>query len=257
MKSQIYHILNGSALKEQFPKMIEGEIIVAKEALVDGNVEGESLEEFYQTRAKFISSHYEGYTQQDYFERTVTEFEKIEAIPSKTEINLWFEDDLFCQVNFWFVAYLLNRKNQENSIFLVRPTKHNEYGFGGLNESELIAIYENRLLISSHQLEKIALLWEYYKNKDNDKLVQTAKEIEKTAPQNYSFLLPAVEAHLQRFPSDGKLGRPTASLIQIMKDIESEDFAPVFKEFTKREAIYGFGDLQVKRLFDEVKKTIL
>ncbi len=253
MKPQNYHILNGDSLKEQFPKSIQGKIIVAREALVDGNVEGESLEEFYETRATFISSHYAGYSKEDYFEKTVSEFEKIQAIPSEVDINLWFEDDLFCQVNFWFVVYLLNKNGQKNSIFLVRPKEHTQYGFGGLDESELISIYENRLSIGQNELNKIALLWEHYKNNDTKKLLQTAKEIDK----NYSFLLPAIDAHLQRFPSEGKLDRPTKSLIQIMKDIESEEFEPVFREFTKRESIYGFGDLQVKRLFDEVKNSSL
>ncbi|WP_338790547.1 DUF1835 domain-containing protein [Bernardetia sp. MNP-M8] len=254
MNSQNYHILNGSALKEQFPKTIEDKIIVAREALVDGNVEGESLEEFYETRARFISSTYAGYSKEDYFEKTVSEFEKIQTIPSNADINLWFEDDLFCQVNFWFVAFLLNKNNHKNSIFLVRPKEHTQYGFGGLNESELISIYENRLSIGQNELHKIALLWEHYKNNDTKKLVQIAKEL----GENYAFMLPAIDAHLQRFPtSEEKLGRPKASLIQIMKDLKSEEFAPVFREFSKRESIYGFGDLQVKRLFDEVKSFFL
>jgi len=37
-----------------------------------------------------------------------------------------------------------------------------------------------------------------------------------------------------------------------MKELETQDFGPVFREFTKRESIYGYGDLQVKRLFDEL-----
>ncbi|WP_338763642.1 DUF1835 domain-containing protein [Bernardetia sp. ABR2-2B] len=250
MKPQQYHILNGDSLKAQFPKPIKGKIIVAREALVDGNVEGESLEEFYETRATFISSHYAGYSKEDYFEKTVSEFEKIQAIPSEVDINLWFEDDLFCQVNFWFVVHLLNKNNQKNSIFLVRPKEHTQYGFGGLDESELISIYENRLSLGQNELHKIALLWEHYKNNDTEKLLQTAKGLD----ENYAFILPAIDAHLQRFSSEGKLGRPTESLLQIMKDLDTKEFAPVFREFSKRESIYGFGDLQVKRLFDTIKK---
>ncbi len=258
MQPQHYHILNGDSLKEQFPKTIQGKIIVAREALVDGNVEGESLEEFYDTRATFISSHYAGYSKEDYFEKTVSEFEKIQAILSEVDINLWFEDDLFCQVNFWFVVHLLNKNGQQNSIFLVRPKEHTQYGFGSLDESELISIYENRLSIGQNELHKIALLWENYKNNDTEKLLQTAKELDQEVSKNYAFMLPAIDAHLQRFPtSEEKLGRPKASLIQIMKDLKSEEFAPVFREFSKRESIYGFGDLQVQRLFDEVKSFFL
>jgi hypothetical protein len=38
-----------------------------------------------------------------------------------------------------------------------------------------------------------------------------------------------------------------------MNNLETNSFGEVFKEFNKRESIYGFGDLQVKRLFDEIK----
>jgi hypothetical protein len=71
----------------------------------------------------------------------------------------------------------------------------------------------------------------------------------------YPFILTAVKAHTDRIPTEGNLGRPSQSLIQIMKELETDEFEPVFKEFSKRESIYGFGDLQVKRLFDEVKNN--
>lgn len=35
-----FHILNGDALKSQFPEQILGEKIIARECLVDGSVEG-------------------------------------------------------------------------------------------------------------------------------------------------------------------------------------------------------------------------
>jgi len=68
----------------------------------------------------------------------------------------------------------------------------------------------------------------------------------------YPFILSAVKAHIQRIPMNGNLGRPTKSLIKIMEEFNTEEFVVVFKEFTKRESIYGFGDLQVKRLYDEI-----
>jgi hypothetical protein len=43
-----YHILNGDALKGQFPSEIPGQLIVARECLVDGDVSGESLSEFFR-----------------------------------------------------------------------------------------------------------------------------------------------------------------------------------------------------------------
>jgi hypothetical protein len=248
MKKQ-YHILNGDSLKKQFPENIQGEIIVARECLVDGNVNGSNLEELFHTRAQFISNNYGGYSEQDYYKKTVPEFKKMQNITDNAAINLWFEDDLFCQVNFWFCINLLNQSNKNNSIFLIIPKKHSQFGFGGLDKSELVSIYENKLLLTD--LDQLANLWELYQNHNLEQLLKTARELE----NKYPFILIAVKAHIQRIPTKGNLGRPRESLIQIMKELKSEDFGLVFKEFNKRESIYGFGDLQVKRLFNEIKNN--
>ena len=67
------------------------------------------------------------------------------------------------------------------------------------------------------------------------------------------FILTSAEAHIERIPINGELGRPSQSLIQVIEDLETDEFGPVFREFNKRESIYGYGDLQVKRIFDEIK----
>ncbi len=248
MRTQ-YHILNGDALKQQFPEKIQGEIIVARECLVDGNVSGNSLDELFHSRAQFISNNYEGYNEQDYYKKTVPEFKKMQNITDDVDINLWFEEDLFCQVNFWFTINLLSQSEKDNSIYLIKPEKHSQYGFGGLDESELVSIYEKRLLLT--ELEKLADLWELYQKYDCEELLKTAKQLK----SKYPFILTAVKAHIERIPTQGKLGRPSQSLIQIMKELKTEEFGTVFREFNKRESIYGFGDLQVKRLFDEIKNN--
>ena len=248
MKNQ-YHILNGDSLKKQFPKNIQGEIIVAKECLVDGSVKGNNLTDFFKTRAKFISSNYEGYNEQDYFENTVSEFQKMQNIPDNTDINLWFEDDLFCQVNFWFIINFLSKSYQNNQFFLIRPKLHSQYGFGELNQLELISIYKNRLKLT--ELDTLAKLWESYQINDIEKLINTANKLKGLFP----FILPAVKAHIARIPDKNNPGRPVHSLMEIMKELKTEEFGPVFREFNKRENIYGFGDLQVKKLFDEIKNN--
>jgi len=90
-----YHILNGDSLNQQFPASISGEIIIARECLVDGNIEGETLADFYLSRAKFIEKLLNENNTDFYFRKSVVEFQKIQNIPEKSEINLWFEDDLF------------------------------------------------------------------------------------------------------------------------------------------------------------------
>lgn len=242
-----YHVLNGDSLREQFPRGIKGEIIVARECLVDGDVKGEDLEELFQARAKFVTEFYSNYSSQEYYTDTVSEFEKIIRIPEQSTINLWFEDDLFCQVNFWFAVYLLFNFVQDCKVFLIRPKVHNQSGFGGLNKSELEQAFVERIQVN--RMDKIASLWKCYKNDDIKNLLSNANELKERFP----FILAAVKAHIARIPTGNSLGRPAQTLLTIMEELETDEFAPVFREFNKRESIYGFGDLQVKRIFDKIK----
>lgn len=247
---QQYHILNGDALKEQFPQKITGEIIVARECLVDGDISGDSLEELFVSRAKFIGEHY-GATAQEYKDKVVAEFDKLNEIAQDAEINLWFEDDLFCQVNFWFVLHLLSQAKAKNAIYLVRPQKPTQYGFGGLDQVALNSIYEQRILLTNFDV--LASLWAIYQKGDIETLLTKAGQVEK----QYPFILAAVRAHQARIPTEEYPGRPVQTIKEIMQDLQTDDFGTILKEFCKRESIYGFGDSQVKRIYELIMKDEL
>ena len=90
----IYHILNGDALASSFADTkLEGEVIVFREALVDGDVTGNSLQEFWQTRADYLQVE-----RNEYYTSVVNEIGKILKAPGNSEFNLWFEYDLFKRV---------------------------------------------------------------------------------------------------------------------------------------------------------------
>lgn len=245
-----YHILNGDALKEQFPDTIEGELIVARECLMDGDVSGANLSTLFQSRAQFISENYQGYTLEDYYDRSVTEFQKIQHLPEDSEVNLWFEDDLFCQVNLWFVIHLIYQHYGNQQVYLIRPKPNFEYNFGGMTHEELVNAFRNKVKIEFHELKELARLWRLYQKEECYEMIEVAEVLSNQFP----FLIKAIQAHKDRLPKDGKAGRPTQTLIQILKELTTTDFARIFKEFNKREGIYGFGDLQVKRILGEIRK---
>jgi hypothetical protein len=143
------------------------------------------------------------------------------------------------------VAYLLDRSAFSGKVFLVRPAQHSPYGFGGLSEQECFQCYEDKLELQD--LDALAGLWTAYSRQAGD-LRDRARHLEKS----YPFLLPAVDAHLAREGDGNNPGRPKASLIRIMEELGTKDFAPVFRAFCQQESIYGFGDLPVKRILDEI-----
>jgi hypothetical protein len=243
------HILNGDALKNQFPQSISGEIIVMRECLIDGNVQGETLADFYQNRADFIES-YEQVDVGEYFKRSVPELNKIANISANTSVYCWFEDDLFCQVNFWFVLCSLAQQAGERKIYLVRPNTGNEYSFGHMSQNELIAAYQKPIIIESIDLKRLGNLWRYYQEKQFNSM----KALAENYIDKFPFLLPAVNAELDRLPDRSGYGRPERCLLSIMKTLETQDFSAVFQLFHQQEALYSFGDLQVKRMFDNLLK---
>ncbi len=102
-----YHIFNGDQLLAQLSPEITGTRIVIRECLMDGPVAADTLHDFYKMRTRFLTAEYPIGTIEEYHKNVVTEFERIQNIPPNSAIYLWFEDDLFCQVNCWLVLALL------------------------------------------------------------------------------------------------------------------------------------------------------
>ena len=125
----IFHILNGDALKDQFPSSITGQLIIMRECMVDGDVSGNSPEEIFSSRTRFMTKHYKDVTPAIYYQKTTPEFYKMRNIPKDAEVHLWFEHDLFCQVNLWFVLYYLDVCNIKPNTYLVFPNSDLQFGF--------------------------------------------------------------------------------------------------------------------------------
>lgn len=246
--SPVYHILNGDALKSQFPSTVKGELIVARECMVDGSVSGSTPEEVFKTRARFMCSAYPDITEQTYNDKTISEFDKMKSIPDQAEVNLWFEDDLFCQVNLWFVIYFLNFYHVRATYYLVRSSAGLALGFGGMSKEELITAFQNRQLLTPESIDELSKFWSLFQGD----YLEAMQHLAMSLASDFPFLTPAIEAHIHRIPSADFPGRPKQALIDIMKELNTTSFGKIFRAFTTRESIYGFGDLQVKRLYDEL-----
>lgn len=246
-----YNILNGDSLAYSFPEAkIEGEVIVFREALIDGDLSGENLHDFWQSRARYL-----GITETEYNNSVVKEFEKIMNAPGGSEFNLWFEYDLFCQVNMWFTISIINSLLVKKKVYAVytsyldRNSKHFWNGFGPADSNQLQVSFANRILLNDADLQSGQALWTAYKENNFEELTRIAKNQSPAFP----YLQEVVKAHTERFPQDGTTGRPEKVIEDITKHV-STDFPTVFKEFWNRESIYGFGDTQLKHLYDKVMR---
>lgn len=244
------HILNGDALAMKVPSSIPGEKIIVREALIDGPVKADSLNEFWKIRGKFINENYPDASDLNYLKLTVSEFEKILNLPPDSKIYCWFEEDLFCQVNLWFVIYLLH--NHPGDVFLVLPYPDSPYHFSSLSEQDLVNSFESKAhFLNAKEREILETLWQHFQN---EKIFE-ALQIGELFNERFPFLKQAIEAWRDMIPVGDYPGKPKATLLEIQKELQTEEFEPIFRKFKKRLPVYGFGDLQVKRLLREMKKA--
>lgn len=247
-----YHILNGDALKEQLKLIsLRGTQIIARECLVDGEVKAKDLETFWKVRENFIHNTYDETT--DYIQKGKAEFEQIKAIEEGAEVNLWFEEDLFCQVNLWFCAYLIIEWKIKATCFWIAPPEDDWKGFGSISTPEALwKIFLNRRPLKKETISMLSNCWLAYQQDDFDQLNENAFKLNDTFPQ----IKAVVQAHVDRFPkAANELSRPEQTIKAILTDTDDQNFGKVFQEFCRLEGIYGFGDLQVKRIYDRMKSS--
>ncbi len=247
---QTIHILNGDFLAEQLKQTdINPDFIICRECLIVGDVDAESLKDFWALRSQFISKAYD-FSIEDYYDTTVREFEKIQHLADGSDVALWFENDLFCQVNMWFVLYLLSdHPNIRLSRVFPKPKNAIDIwkGFGEADAASLETFYHDRVAFKEEDVDLGKKLWLAFQKSNFEELT----ELSKIHSRCFEYLNEVVEAHIDRFPKDGSLGRPE----KVVKDIiqnKSKIFAEVFSEFSLREGIYGFGDSQLKSIFDKI-----
>lgn len=243
----IFHILNGDALADSFPESIPGERIIFRECLMDGPVNPTPTQELWQIRAEFIQKNYPDASEIDYKTYSYQEILKIKSIPADAKIYCWFEEDLFCQINLWFILNYL--KDHHAEVFLVLPYPDSPYHFSALNEQDLLDSYETKAhALNVKEMEILARIWTHFQNEE----VFEALQIAEVFQERFPFLKLAVEAWRDMIPFGDFLGKPKTVLTEIIKKSSTNDFGTIFKEFQKQLPEYGFGDLQVKRMCREL-----
>lgn len=245
--SEQVHVLNGDGFAASFPESIEGKRFVIREALIDGPLGGEEFEEFFATRAKFVSEVYEAANESDYVRLTKDTFEAIADVPLNHEINLWFGDDLFCQANLWFTVFYLTQ-NAERKLFIVRMGTAPDYNCGSLSEEGCAAAFEQRIALVQDDVNAFRGLWLAYKDGETEDMRRASGLLSAKFPA----IEDAVNADAERVGSTAKESRPIVTLRAIISEMGSPKFAEIFPEFRNREPVYGFGDLQVRRMLAEI-----
>lgn len=240
------HVLPGDALTEEFirAEFEADEIVFCRECLIEGAVESDDLENFWKIRARFIRSTYNE-PEISYRQKVVGEFEKLQNLKSGDAVYLWFEYDLFCQANMWFCLFLLERAPIE--IYRVAPVVRNENdiwkGFGKLSVEGLRECFARKIRFVERDVSLGARLWKAYQIKDYDEITKLGETESGCFPKLREVC--AAEIEKERAPQ------------KILKSIAAEgttDFSKMFEKFSEKAGVYGYGDSQVKNIYNRLRE---
>jgi hypothetical protein len=226
----VLHLLNGDATLAVFPSTLPGHRAVWRDIMVEGPAVDDGA-----VRAAWLAPRL-GVTPDDY-ERGWREGQAALArAAADDEIILWFEQDLFCAVNLWFVIAHLP---PTTPVWLVFPPLTESFaGLGTLTARELADLFERRRPLDRAARAEAASLWRAYAASDPNALSQTQAALD--------FAREAVRLHLARFPSTarGLDEIETATLHALVPGPRA--FAELFGAVTHAppHRSHGMGDVQ-------------
>jgi hypothetical protein len=237
----IIHVLPGDAYASEFNESgLDGEVVYCRECLVIGDVSGETLEEFWDRRSNFIAIECGG-DPIDYQENVAYELERLIGLPPEAEVNLWFEYELFCQVNMWFCMDLLQRF--EGPVYRVEPLNVAPddiwKGFAKMNGAALRSCYDGRTRVTTKDLGIGSELWAAFRERNSRRLLELGEYVSPAFPMLRMVCEAAAELET----------RPA----HIVRELQGKGLTTLdvlFPAFQQEAGVYGFGDTQVARLMD-------
>ncbi|MBN9288641.1 MAG: hypothetical protein BGO43_09025 [Gammaproteobacteria bacterium 39-13] len=257
------HITNGDnaaeLIEQSYP---EAEVIAWRDVLHEGPVPSLPLRELNKVRAQYLAE--KGYGDyQIILNDAISNLHKLEDYRHYDEIILWFEHDLYdqlqlIQVLHWFSTKSLSKTHLSfiniNQFAGVSPF----YGFGQLSVDQMSSLFPHRQPITSLHLELGKMAWEAFTNKNPQSLVLLLETDLSLLP----FLKNAMIRHLQEFPSSKNGLNRTEQFILTSLKRESKRLSDIFWQLPVDEGTYymGLGDISfwsiVKRL-DGHKNALL
>jgi len=239
-----YHILNGDALKKGFPiELIGGEVIVIREAFIEGPVSDQYGSAFWLSRKNYIEKAY-GESDTTYDKNVMSELNRLQQISVSDVVYLWFEDDLFCQCNMWFVVnYILHSSHPVFYRVFPEADDVTWMGFGRADRETLFQYYNQAIKLNQDDVSHIDKLWKALVANDRKKL----EELSHVECTGIRFQEEVIHAQLDLATDGSNPGRPQHTLSKLMND-GPHSFYELYAKFIQTEGIYGFGDSQVRNM---------
>lgn len=225
---RVLHVANGHCTAELIESSgVPGRTMVWADALVDGPVPDVPDDELVRIRAAFLAGRPEDAAE---VAADLTQWRaSIDDHDSYDELVLWFEHDLFDQLNLIQLLAHLGARPSPKPVTLVSvgafPGHPDFQGLGQLTPADLAGLFELRRPITPEQFALAARAWSAFRSPD-PRAIQGILATDTTA---LPYLAAALARHLEEFPSDTNgLSRSEQQMMDQASDapVEIQDAFP-------------------------------
>ncbi|MBC2845141.1 DUF1835 domain-containing protein [Winogradskyella flava] len=250
-KKNILHITNGNVLTDYLRELdFKDDILTWQEMLCEGPIIPKiDSDEFFEIRSQFLKEFYDIEVNKNELQ---DELKKLDNAEDYTEINLWFEYDLFCHINLLGVINLLHQKEIDKPLYLICSGRvegeKNLKGLGELSPEHLLSHYKNKILLTDKDKELAVTLWRTYCGKDHNILKPYI-----VTKSNFRYMSNCLKAHLKRFPHQKSgLSVLEDNILRIVRDKDIKSKHHLLGYSLNYQGYYGFGDTQHRRLIERL-----
>lgn len=255
--NKIIHVLNGDSTAKIFGKVkLTGKVIVFNEMLCEGLLkEDVGSDSFFKSRYEFFEKEFQ-IDKLTYFDKSIKPLVQLEDGSSYNEVVLWFEYDLFCQINMLAVCtYLLKNYRKDNRYYLVCVgNKKGEKNLQTLSEyspEEFLELYANKVKLTRNDLVFANECWKVFVRNNKEEIAK----FNFNKSSKFSYLQNAIKQHLERFPKNNGLNQIENKIIDIISsgNFKSNEILSQLLNWQSKETIYGFSDLQYLKYLNKLE----
>lgn len=251
MSKKVLHITNGNTLTDYLRELdFTDDILTWQEMLCEGpTIPAIDSEEFFDLRSKFLKEFYDIEVDTNELKK---ELSKLDNVDDYSEINLWFEYDLFCHINMIGIINLLHQKEIKKPLYLVCSGRvdgeKNLKGLSELDADQIKEHYDNKVLLTQDDIDLAKALWRTYCGTDHNILKPYI-----VTNSNFKYMTNCLKAHLKRFPHQKSgLSVLEDNILRLVRDNDIKSRHHLLGYSLNYQGYYGFGDLQHKRMIDKL-----
>ncbi len=253
--SSLLHITNGDSFTQRLNTLnIKGDVITWREMLCEGKtLTTVGSESFWKTRYEFLHKNYK-VSKSWFIEKTLKEYRSLCNHKQQDQIVLWFEYDLFCQVNMLAVISWLLANRKYAQISLVCSGKEDEsnkmYALNELSDEQLLGLYQEKKELTQDDIEYADYVWQLYCSNNPMRL----ENLTDFKDYQFDYLGDALKSHLKRFPSIiNGLNNMETNILSIAANQKPASKRELLTSILQNQDNLGFGDSQYERAITRLK----